>query len=141
MLCTALFACAFATSVHAEPVTLMVGDPAARHVTFDFSDDRAGAEALTIATHRVGNPDAILTIWVDRSPTPLLKKTLGQDGCGFDDSGASCRLVIAGDTKEYARFVASFKAGRTVHVEVQNASTMEMQEDLTLIGFTKSYGG
>lgn len=138
---TVLVASAFATSVHADPVSLMVGAPEARHVTFDFAADRTAPRALTIATRLVGNPGAILKIWIDRSTAPLLEKTLTEEDCGFDDVGAMCTLYVSGKSADYALFVQSFKAGRKVHVEVMNANVMEMQEDVSLIGFTKSYGG
>lgn len=139
LLRTVLLASVLAAPAFSAPVSLMVGEPEARNVTFDFAEDRTGPEALVIATRRVGNPGAILTIWIDRSGAPLLKKTLTDEDCGFDDAGAMCRLVVAGDSKDYALFVQSFKAGKSVHVEVMNANVMEMQEDLSLIGFTKSY--
>lgn len=136
---TVLIASALATSAHAGAVSLMVGTPEAQHVTFDFAADRTAPRALTIATRQVGNPGAILKIWIDRSTQPLLEKTLTEEDCAFDDAGAQCKLFVAGDTKDYALFVQSFKAGRKVHVEVINANVMQMQEDVSLIGFTRSY--
>ena len=124
----------------AASVSLMAGDPASRHVTFTFAEDRAGPEALVIETRRVGNPGAALRIWIDRSPTPLVEVILGPEDCRFDDAGATCRLVLDGRSGTYGRFVAAFRKGVTAHVEVQNAAVMEMRDDISLIGFTAAYG-
>jgi hypothetical protein len=124
----------------AAPVTLTLGDPAARHVTFTFAQDRAAADALVIETRRVGNPGAALRIWIDNSPVALVDRVLTAEDCRFDDAGASCRVTVDGTTGAYARFVASFQRGRTAHVTVQNAGVMEMQDDLSLTGFTAAYG-
>lgn len=132
---------ALATPAMAAPVALMVGEQSARHVTFAFAEDRQGPEALVIETRRVGNPGASLRIWIDRSGAPLFERILTGDDCRFDDAGAVCRLVFTGGTADYNRFVAAFRAGLSVHVEVQNASVMEMQDDLSLRGFTAAFGG
>jgi hypothetical protein len=124
----------------AAPVALTLGDPAARHVTFTFGPDRAAPDALVIETRRVGNPGAALRIWIDNSPVALVDRVLTADDCRFDDAGAACRVTVDGTSGTYARFVTSFRRGRTAHVTVQNAGVMEMQDDLSLTGFTAAYG-
>jgi hypothetical protein len=124
----------------AAPVALTLGDPAARHVTFTFGADRAAPDALVIETRRVGNPGAALRIWIDNSPVALVDRVLTADDCRFDDAGATCRVTVDGTTGSYARFVTSFRRGLTAHVTVQNAGVMEMQDDLSLAGFTAAYG-
>lgn len=131
---------AAASAAAAAPVMLMLGDPAARHVTFTFGPDRAASDALVIETRRVGNPGAALRIWIDNSPVALVDRILTADDCRFDDGGATCRIAVDGSTGAYARFVTAFRRGRTAHVTVQNAGVMEMQDDLSLTGFTAAYG-
>jgi hypothetical protein len=139
-LCASVIAAMAALPASAAPVELMFGDPADRHVTFEFAEDRSSAEALVIETRRVGNPGASLKIWIDRSQNVLLSTILSEDDCGFDDAGAMCRLTIPGGSADYNRFVAAFKRGLTAHVEVMNSNVMEMQDDISLRGFTASYG-
>ncbi len=133
-----LTAC-LAAPAQAAPVTLMAGPPDARHVTFAFDPDPGAAEALVIETRQVGNPGASLRIWIDRSPIALFERILTAEDCKFDDDGALCRIVIPGGGSNYAQFVAAFRAGRTLHVEVRNAAVMEMQENLSLKGFSATY--
>lgn len=133
-----LTAC-LAAPAQAAMVTLMAGPPDARHVTFAFDPDPGAAEALVIETRQVGNPGAALRIWIDRSPVALFDRILNDEECRFDDAGAFCRIAIPGGGPDYARFVAAFRAGRTLHVEVRNAAVMEMQENLSLKGFSATY--
>jgi hypothetical protein len=140
---SAILALIFALPVPAAlaaPVALMAGAPDARHVTFTFAADRTGLEALVIETRRVGNPGAALRIWIDRSAAPLFDRVLTAEDCRFDDAGAACRIAVPGGSADYARFVAAFRRGLTAHVEVQNAAVMEMQDDLSLRGFSRAYG-
>jgi len=128
-----------AAHAQAAQVTLMAGPPDARHVTFAFDPDPSAAEALVIETRRVGNPDATLRIWIDKSPIALFERILTSEDCKFDGDGVLCRLIISGGDPSYAQFVAAFRAGRTLHVEVRNAGVMEMQENLSLRGFSATY--
>ncbi|MFN4159390.1 MAG: hypothetical protein ACK4GO_13415 [Gemmobacter sp.] len=80
----------------------MVGPPEGRHVTFSFAEGRSAHDALVIETRRLGNPGAALRIWIDRSKAPLFDRVLGPDDCRFDDAGATCRIVIAGGSGDYA---------------------------------------
>lgn len=114
---------------------VMAGDPGGRNVTFDF-----GPSGLSIQTHRIGNPGAKLTIWVDASPSPLFSRLLTEEDCSYAAAGAVCSLKVEADTEDYRRFVVSFQHGATAHVEVQNASVMEMQDDVSLKGFRRQYG-
>jgi hypothetical protein len=130
-----------ATAALADPVVLMVGPADGRHATFTFAEDRTAPDALVIETRRAGNPGAEIRIWIDKSASPLLARVLTAEDCTFDDAGAACRIEIAGDTPAYNAFVFGFQRGLTAHLEVRNASVMEMQDDVSLAGFTAAYGG
>ncbi|MEM9794978.1 MAG: hypothetical protein AAF919_00715 [Pseudomonadota bacterium] len=123
-----------------EPVSLMFGDPAERHVEIVFGADRSGPEALVITTRRVGNPGARLSISIDRSQNWILRRILTEDDCSFDNLGATCRVTVAGDTAKYNAFVIGFARAKTAHVAVENAATMEMSDDIDLDGFRAAYG-
>jgi hypothetical protein len=124
----------------ADPVVLMVGPADGRHATFTFSEDRAAPDGLVIETRRAGNPGAEIRIWIDKSPSPLLARILTEEECSFDDAGSVCRIEIAGNTPAYNAFVYGFRRGLTAHLEVRNASVMEMQDDVSLAGFMAAYG-
>ncbi len=123
----------------AEPVMLTVGDPAARHATIAFSPDRSGPDAILITASRVGAPGSRLSLRIDRSGTPLYERLLSEKDCTFTDTGSACMLRIVGGTSQYYAIVTAFKRGLTLHVEIQNAGSMEMQQDVTLRGFTRAY--
>ena len=131
-------------TVHAASTPqIMAGSPTGRNVAFIFdkgTSSELGGE-LRIATHLVGNPGARLSIWVDHSRHPLFSRILSTDDCKYGDDGARCRVVVEGRSPAYRQFVISFKRGRTVHVEVRNAGVMQMSEDVSLVGFTRNYGG
>jgi hypothetical protein len=129
-----------AAAALAGEVTLLAGDSAGRHASLTFAADRGAADALVIETRQVGNPGAKLTISIDRSASPLYAMILGERECSFDDRGAMCRIALHGGTPAYDRFVTAFRKGRTAHVEVRNASVMEMRENVSLIGFTRAFG-
>ena len=111
---------------------LMAGDPSGAHVAFSFS-----AKDLRVETHRVGNPGAKLSIWIDHSRQRLFSRILTTDDCKFGDDGARCRLVFPRTSSDYSRFVAAFRRGRTAHVEVENAAVMQMSKDISLTGFAR----
>jgi hypothetical protein len=96
-----------------------------------------GAKGLRIETHRVGNPGAKLSIWIDHSRQRLFSRILTADDCKFGDDGARCRLIFPRVSPDYSRFVAAFRRGTTAHVEVENAAVMQMSQDLSLIGFAR----
>jgi hypothetical protein len=123
----------------AAPVELAFEDADGRQVMFTFAEDRTAADALVIETRRFGNPDAAIMIWIDDSTDPLTTMILDAADCGFDDEGATCRLAVAGDSADYARFVEAFRLGRTAHIEVRNANLAEMQDDISLDGFATAY--
>lgn len=122
------------------PTQLMVGDPAAQNVVFSFGHETRGSEELDLETHQIGNPGARLSIWVDRNPNQLFSRVLTAEDCKYGDEGAQCRFVIARNSPEYRRFVAEFKKGSTVHVQVENAGVMQMTSSASLIGFTRKFG-
>ncbi len=123
-----------------QPTQLMVGDPARQNVTFSFGHETRGDEGIGVETHQVGNPGAKLSIWVDRNPSRLFSRILTTDNCKYGDDGTHCRLVIARNSPEYRRFVAEFKRGNTVHIEVENAGVMQMSSSASLTGFTRKFG-
>ena len=123
----------------AELLRLMFGTPEGRHATLDFAADSNGLEALVITTHLAGVAGSRLALSVDRAGAPLIERVLANGECRFDDGASVCRVAIGGDTAEYAAIVSAFKAGLTAHVEVENAGSMEMSEDISLRGFTKDF--
>ena len=124
----------------ARPVAqLMAGDPSGRNVTFLF-DAQGGVDGLRVETHRVGNPGAKLSIWIDHARDRLFSRILTTDDCKFGDDGARCQLIFRRGSPDYRRFVAAFRRGKTAHVEVQNAAVMQMSTDLSLFGFTRKLG-
>jgi hypothetical protein len=123
----------------AQAFELMFGEPEARHATLTFSPDTSGAEAIAVATRRVGAPGSRLTLSIDRSRAPLVDRILSDTDCRFDDKGSMCTFAIPGGTPEYDRIVEAFRLGRTLHIAITNAGSMEMAEDVSLIGFTKAY--
>lgn len=123
-----------------QPTQLMVADPATQNVVFSFGRETRGSEGLGVETHQIGNPGAKLSIWVDRNPDRLFSRILTADDCKYGDEGAQCRFVIAQNSPEYRRFVAEFKKGNTVHVQVENAGVMQMSSSASLIGFTRKFG-
>lgn len=123
-----------------QPTQLMVGDPATQNVVFSFGHATRGSEGLSVETHQIGNPGAKLSIWVDRNPNRLFSRVLTADDCKYGDEGAQCRFVIVDNSPEYRRFVAEFKKGSTVHVQVENAGVMQMSSSASLIGFTRKFG-
>ncbi len=118
---------------------LMAGDPSGRNVTFSFGV-RGGVDGLRVETHRVGNPGAKLSIWIDHARERLFSRILTADDCKFGDDGAQCRLFFPRTSHDYSRFLVAFKRGRTAHVEVQNAAVMQMSTDISLSGFTRKLG-
>lgn len=140
-LALALAAALAASGARAGPVTLTFAAEGARSASFAFGPDRTAPDALVIETRRVGNPGARLRIWIDRSPVDLVETILSGEDCRFDDGGALCRIEIAGGSRDYARFVTAFKQGLSAHIEVLNASVMEMRDDVSLRGFTAAYDG
>ena len=78
----------------ARPVAqLMAGDPSGRNVTFLF-DAQSGVDGLRVETHRVGNPGAKLSIWIDHARDRLFSRILTTDDCKFGDDGARRRLIF-----------------------------------------------
>ncbi len=118
---------------------VMAGDPSGRNVVFSFDDYHIPTKAaLHITTHRVGNPGAILSIWIDDSKKRLFSRILMDQDCKFSTYGAECAITIPGNTGTYRHFLIAFERGRTVHVEVRNAAVMQMQTDVSLAGFARS---
>lgn len=117
-------------------VQIMAGKPSGPNVVFSF-DQGGAAEGLRIETHLVGNPGAKLSIWVDHSKHRLFSRVLTTNDCEYGDDGAKCRIVIGQKNPDYRRFVAAFERGRTAHMEVQNAGVMQMNNDVSLIGFAR----
>ncbi len=128
-----------AAPILAAPVTLMFGEAAGQHVTFEFSQNRTAPDALTIETRRIGNPGAHIRIWIDNSRSSLSEMILDGEDCSFDDAGAKCTLKIGGGTETYRRYVEAFRLGRTAHIEVRNSNVMAMRDDISLKGFTAAY--
>jgi hypothetical protein len=121
----------------ARPVAqLMAGDPSGRNVTFSFGT-QDGVSGLRVETHRVGNPGAKLSIWIDHSRERLFSRILTAEDCKFGDNGAQCRLFFPRTSPDYSRFLIAFRRGRIAHVEVQNAAVMQMSTDISLSGFTR----
>ena len=135
LVCAMLAAPAFAQ----ENLMLMFGAPEGRHATLSFSPNKAGEDALVVSTVQVGVAGSRLQLSIDRSKTPLVDRILATDECKFDDKGSLCTFAIQGNTPEYAAVVDAFKKGLTVHIELTNAGSMEMSEDISLVGFTKAY--
>lgn len=118
---------------------LMAGDPSGRNVTLSFGADR-GVDGLRIETHRIGNPGAKLSIWIDHAKARLFSRILTAEDCKFGDDGAQCRLFFPRASPDYSRFLVAFKRGRTAHVEVENAAVMQMSTDISLAGFVRKLG-
>lgn len=135
-LCASLGAPSFAQ----EALMLMFGAPEGRHATVSFSPDKTGADALIVSTVQVGVAGSRLQLAIDRSRSPLVDRILKAEDCKFDDKGSICSFAIAGGTPEYGAIVDAFKKGLTLHIELTNAGSMEMSEDISLRGFTKAYG-
>lgn len=135
-LCAALATPTFAQ----DALMLMFGAPEGRHATISFSPDKAGADALIVSTVQVGVAGSRLQLAIDRSKSPLVDRILKAEDCKFDDKGSICSFAIAGGTPEYGAVVDAFKRGLTLHIELTNAGSMEMSEDISLRGFTKAYG-
>jgi hypothetical protein len=135
-LCASLAAPAFAQ----EALMLMFGSPETRHATVSFSPDKNAADALIVSTVQVGVAGSRLQLAIDRSKSPLLDRILKAEDCKFDDKGSVCSFAIAGGTPEYSAIVDAFKKGLTLHIELTNAGSMEMSEDISLKGFTRAYG-
>jgi hypothetical protein len=131
-------AAAFAPSLAqaSSSAQLMAGDPSGRNVTFSFGAER-GVAGLRIETHRVGDPGAKLSIWIDHARRQLFSRILIAHDCKFGDDGAQCRLFFPRTSPDYSRFLVAFKRGRTAHVEVENAAVMQMSTDISLAGFTR----
>jgi hypothetical protein len=131
-------ACVFGDAKAATQI--MAGDPSGRNVVFSFEHDgHMDPMVLHIETHRVGNPDAKLSIWIDHSRIRLFSRILTAGDCKYDNEGARCQLLVDGRSPAYRRFVTAFKAGRTAHVEVENAGVMQMRDDISLTGFAKDF--
>ncbi len=122
-----------------QSARLMAGDHSGANVTFDFGP-KGSREGLSVETHRVGNPGALLTISIDRGREKLFSRVLTADDCKFGDDGARCRLVFPRMSPDYRRFVFAFKRGGTAHVEVENAAVMQMSTDISLSGFARKLG-
>jgi hypothetical protein len=123
-----------------EALNLMFGDPAGEHATVTFSPDKTGAQAIVVGTHLVGVAGSRLSLSVDRAGNNIVDHILTAEECKFGDTGSDCSFAIAGDSPEYATLVTAFKRGLKLHIEVENAGSMEMSQDISLIGFTKAYG-
>lgn len=123
-----------------EALRLMFGAPDGRHATLDFAET-TGPRALVITTHLAGVAGSRLSLSVDKASGNLLDRILTNEECRFAEGGSVCSLAVAGDTATYAAVVAAFKAGLSAHVAIENAGSMEMSEDISLRGFTRSYGG
>lgn len=138
LLAAALAAGALATPAMAE-VNLMFGDPAAMHVSITLSPDKASDTALVVKTRLAGVAGSRVSFSIDRVGNNLFDHLLTTEECKFVDQASECQFSIAGGTPEYDRIVLAFKKGLTLHVEVENAGSMEMSDDISLRGFTKSY--
>ncbi|GGD21808.1 hypothetical protein [Aureimonas glaciei] len=125
----------------ADSVDLMVGERNGQNVTFSFQRDKNRKPVeLVVTTRRLGNPGAKISIWIDRSSIPLHSRILTTDDCEYSDSGSSCRFSFGRDSDHFRKFLYAFERGKTAHVEVQNANVMEMQRDVSLLGFRQRYG-
>ncbi len=121
-----------------QTATVMAGDPMGRNVLFSFVDHQVpGKASLRITTHRVGNPGAKLSIWIDRSKTQLFSRILTDRDCKFSADGAQCSITIPGNTRTFQHFLIAFERGRSAHVEVRNAAVMQMQTDVSLTGVAR----
>ena len=118
---------------------LMFGPPDGRHATISFSPAKAGPDAIVVSTVRVGVAGSRLQLAIDRSRATLIDRILSTEDCRFDDKGSVCSFAIAGDTPEYGAIVDAFKRGLNLHIELTNAGSTEMSEDISLRGFTKAY--
>ena len=119
---------------------ITVGMSTGPNVVFSFDRGTANtAGQVRIMTRLVGAPGARLTIATDQLGKPLFSRLLATDDCAFDNDGAKCRLTIS-DRRAYRQFVAAFKHGHSVHVEVQHAGVMLMDVKASLKGFTRVYG-
>ena len=121
-----------------QPPQIMAGEPAGRNVVFVFDRNGKSGGVLQIETHQVGNPGAKLSIWIDHSPIRLFSRILTTSDCKYKDDGAQCRIAIGGSA--YRRFATAFRRGRMAHIEVQNAAVMQMNNDISLIGFSRQFG-
>lgn len=122
-----------------ESLMLMFGAPEGRHATLSFSPNKTAGDALVVSTMQVGVAGSRLQLAIDRSKSPLVDRVLATDDCKFNDKGSICTFAIAGDTPEYGAIVDAFKKGLTLHIELTNAGSTEMSEDISLVGFTKAY--
>jgi hypothetical protein len=50
-----------------------------------------------------------------------------------------CEVLIPASDAAYGRIVASFEPGRLARVTVLDAGVMKMDENLSLLGFTKRF--
>jgi hypothetical protein len=136
---TLLCATLAAPAIAQENLMLMFGAPEGRHATLSFSPNKTADDALVVSTVQVGVAGSRLQLAIDRSKSPLVDRVLATEDCKFDDKGSVCSFSVAGGTPEYDAIVDAFKKGLTLHIELTNAGSMEMSEDISLVGFTKAY--
>jgi hypothetical protein len=112
---------------------------AGKHATIDVPTRSAPRAPLTIETSRVGVAGSRLAVTVDGASKPVFATLLSDRQCRFDDQGSRCRISISHRSQTYRALVTAFERGRTAHVEVTNAGSMLMSEDVSLAGFRKAH--
>lgn len=130
---------ALGSAAFAEDFSLMLGDPAGQHVALMFAADKASDKAVVVTTRLAGVAGSRVSLSIDKAKDNIINHILADQECKFVDNASTCEFAIPGGTNEYARIVDAFKKGLTVHVEVETAGSMEMQNDISLKGFTKNF--
>jgi hypothetical protein len=126
-------------TARAEPshIKLTAGDASGKHATLDIPKASSRAP-LMIETRRVGVAGSRLAISIDDRKRPAFATVLNARQCRFDDDGSRCLIRIGQGSPAYRRLVAALEKGRTAHVQIINAGSMQMSEDVDLAGFRRS---
>jgi hypothetical protein len=119
-------------------VELMAGDPAGRHLMISVPNDRNPSEPIIIQTSLAAVSGSRIVITVDQSRSALVDHVLAGNECSFVDDASQCSFLVARDSTAFAPIVRAFQKGLKAKVQITNAGETTMQEDISLIGFTRN---
>jgi hypothetical protein len=123
-----------------EAIMLRAGDATGANVVFAF-DKEAKAQAIVVRSTQSGVAGSKIEVTIDKAKKPAFSHILATEECRFGDGGSKCEVIVPASSSAFARIIKQFKRGRMARVTIQDAGVMNMDEAVSLAGFTKALRG
>jgi hypothetical protein len=94
--------------------------------------------SIEIKSIRAGVAGSRLALKIDRYKVAIFSQILTPEQCQFRDDASYCDIIVERSSKAFGRIVDALEKGKVLKIEITNAGSMVMSEDVSLIGFRRA---